>query len=52
MHPLVTHCADKKYTIYMLEDYTDELASRHTLAPGLTVEKLSELYDKIINLEV
>lgn len=52
MHPLVTHCADGKYTIYMLEDYTDELASKHTRAPGLTVAKLSELYDKIINIEV
>ena len=52
MYPTVTHCSGGKYSVYMLDDYTDELAHSHTRAPGLTVEKLRTLYDKIINIEV
>ncbi len=52
MHPTVTHCSNRKYTAYMLSEYTDELAATHTRAPGLTVEKLTTLYEKIINIEV
>ncbi len=52
MHPTVTHVSDKKYTAYMLYDYTDELAKTHSRAYGLTVDKLKKLYDEIINIEV
>jgi len=47
MIPLVTHYDNNHFTTYKLEDYTDELASKHKL--GLTVEKLKSLYNDIIN---
>lgn len=46
MLPLVTH-AGKKYTSYMLADYTDELAAAHRRVRGLTVEKLQSLFDEV-----
>ena len=52
MHPTVTHCSGGIYTVYMLDEYSDDLAAVHKRAPGLTVEKLQTLYDKIINIEV
>lgn len=52
MLPLVTHAADKKYSAYMLADYTDELAKKHTRCTNLTVEALQTLFDKIKNIEV
>ena len=52
MHPLVTHCSDKKYSVYMLSDYTDDLATKHSRAPGMTVDKVQELYDEIVSINV
>lgn len=52
MHPLVTHCSDRKYSVYMLEDYNDELAQKHSRARGLSMEKLNNLYNEIISIEV
>lgn len=52
MLPLVTHVSDKRYKAYMLSDYTDELAKRHTRCPNLTVEALQTLFDKIRSIEV
>ena len=52
MHPVVTHCSDGKYSAYMLDDYTDDLALRHTRAKGITVEKLKALYEKILSVEI
>ena len=49
MHPVVTH-AGKKYTIYMLKDYTDELAAKHRRCRGLTVNKLKKLFNSVTNL--
>lgn len=49
MLPLVTHVSDKKYSVYMLSDYTDELAKKHTRCPNLTVEKISTLFESIKN---
>lgn len=49
--PLVTHNEGlkKEFTVYMLEDYTEELASKHRMnKEGLTLEYLKNLYDKII----
>lgn len=51
MLPTVTH-ADGEYTAYMLSDYTDELAKKHSRAPNLTVEKLQTLFDKVTSTEV
>lgn len=52
MHPLVTHKENGKFSVYMLGDYTDELARKNSRVPGLTREKLKNLYDDIINIEV
>ena len=52
MHPTVTHVSDGKYSVYMLADYTDELAKKHTRCPGLTVEKLKKLYNDIRGIKV
>ena len=47
MLPTVTHVSERKYKAYMLKDYTDELAKKHTRVPNLTVEKLNTLFDQI-----
>ncbi len=52
MLPLVTHAQDKKYSAYMLCDYTDEMAKKHTRCPNLSVEALQTLFEKIKNIEV
>ena len=52
MLPLVTHVSDKKYSAYMLSDYTDELAKRHTRCLNLSVEALQTLFDKVKSIEV
>ncbi len=52
MLPTVTHAEGSTYTAYMLGDYTDELASKHKRCPGLTVEKIQALYDKVMAIEV
>lgn len=45
--PIVTHVSDGKYSVYMLSDYTDELAKKHTRCPNLTVQKLQTLFDDV-----
>ena len=52
MLPTVTHASGGKYAAYMLSDYTDELAKKHTRCSGLTVEKLQNLYDRVMSIEV
>ncbi len=52
MLPTVTHAESGKYTAYMLSDYTDELAKKHRRCSGLTVEKLQNLYDRVMAIEV
>ena len=52
MHPTVTHVSGGKYTAYMLSDYTDELAAKHSRCSNLTVEKLQNLFDMVKNIEV
>lgn len=50
MIPLVTHQERGLYTTYKLEEYTDELASRHKLNyKGLSIEQLNQLYTDILN---
>ena len=46
--PIVTHYNSSEHTVYLLEDYTDELAKTHSLASkGLSVEKLWNLWKEI-----
>ncbi len=52
MFPTVTHAEGSTYTAYMLSDYTDELAKKHRRCAGLTVEKLANLYDRVMEIEV
>jgi len=52
MLPTVTHAESGLYTVYMLNDYTDELAAKHKRCPGLTVEKIQTLYDNVMAIEV
>ncbi len=52
MLPTVTHAESGLYTAYMLNDYTDDLAKKHRRCPGLTVEKIQTLYDKVMAIEV
>ena len=52
MLPTVTHAEGGKYTAYMLSDYTDELARKHKRCQGLTTEKLQNLYDRVMAIEV
>lgn len=52
MLPTVTHAENGLYTAYMLSDYTDELAKKHRRCPGLTVERIQNLYDKVMAIEV
>ncbi len=50
MLPTVTHASGGKYKAYMLSDYTDELAKKHSRCAGLTVEKLWETYNKVMEI--
>ncbi len=50
MLPTVTHASGGRYKAYMLSDYTDELAKKHTRASGLTVEKLWETYNNVMEI--
>ena len=52
MLPTVTHAEGGKYTAYMLSDYTEELAKKHKRCYGLTTEKLWNLYDRVMGIEV
>lgn len=50
--PLVTHQQSGYITTYKLEDYTDDLCSKHKLySKGLSTAYLYELYDKIMGRE-
>lgn len=51
-YPTVTHASGGKYSAYMLCDYTDELAAKHTRCPNLTVEKLQTLFEEVMAIEV
>lgn len=47
--PIVTHYNNKEHTIYKLDDYTNKLASTHTLknkVSNFSIEYLRELWDK------
>lgn len=52
MHPLVTHKQNGKFSVYMLDDYTNDLAKKNSRVYGLTQEKLKNLYNSIIKIEV
>lgn len=52
MLPTVTHAEGSTYTVYMLSDYTDELARKHKRTSNLTVEKIQALYDKVMAIQV
>lgn len=52
MLPTVAHRSDGKYCVYMLSDYTDELAAKNRQCPSLTVEKVQNLFDKVMAIEV
>lgn len=43
--PVVTHQADGLYTVYLLEDYTEELAGQHRL--GITLEELRTIAERV-----
>jgi poly-gamma-glutamate synthesis protein (capsule biosynthesis protein) len=49
--PLVTHFNSSVHTVYRLEDYTDELASQHSMKakyPDFSVSYLWDLWDEIM----
>lgn len=52
LEPLVAHWNHdtKEYGVYMLKDYTDEMAARHYL--NFTVQDMNNLFDQIMNTEV
>lgn len=46
--PVVTHYNSKEHSVYLLENYTEEMAKTHTLRnKGLTVEKLWSLWHEV-----
>lgn len=47
--PIVCHYNKTEHSVYLLEDYTEELAQTHSLrAKGLSIEKLWNLWNKIL----
>ena len=52
MLPTVTHRENGMYSVYMLSDYTDELAKKNTRGSTLSVEKLQTMFDDVMNIEV
>ncbi|MBQ8391209.1 MAG: CapA family protein [Clostridia bacterium] len=52
MLPTVTHRENGMYSVYMLSDYTDELAKKNTRGSLLSVEKLQTMFDDVMNIEV
>ncbi len=49
--PCFTHVASGKYTVYMLKDYTDELARTHSKYGGsLTTDMIWKRYNEIMGL--
>lgn len=50
--PTVTHYNSSEHAVYLLEDYTEELASKHSLrSKGLSVDKLWSLWNKVLGIE-
>ena len=58
VEPLVMHynTSASEYAVYMLKDYTEELASQHSIhdliSDDFTVESLYNLYDEIMSQQV
>lgn len=52
MHPTIAHRQNGKYSVYMLGDYTNELAEKNTLATELSVDKLQTLFDEVMKIKV
>ncbi len=49
LEPCFTHVSGGQYTVYMLEDYTDELARTHSKYGGsLSVARIRETFDEIV----
>lgn len=48
MLPTVTHADSGGYSAYLLSDYTDALAASHRRVPNLTVEKLNDLFCRVM----
>lgn len=51
MLPTVTHASSNGYSVYMLQDYEDSLAKKHTRCGALTVAKLENLYEDVNAIE-
>lgn len=52
LEPCFTHVEGGKYTVYMLKDYSDDLAVRHSKYGGsLSVEKIRAKFDEIVGNE-
>lgn len=49
--PTVTHRTQLEISVYLLKDYNNSLASKHSVS-GMSVEKLNELWNKITNLDI
>jgi poly-gamma-glutamate synthesis protein (capsule biosynthesis protein) len=50
--PVVTHYNSTEHAVYLLDDYTEELASTHSLrSKGLSVDKLWSLWNSILGKE-
>ena len=51
--PVVTHYNKTEHSVYLLDDYNEELAKNHTLrGKGLSVDGLWELWDEILNTPI
>jgi len=52
--PLVTHFEGGYFTTYKLEDYTEELASKHGIKKycEFSLEKVKKLYDEIMQIDI
>ncbi len=51
LEPCFTHVSGGKYTVYPLEDYTDELARTHSKLGGLTVQAIYDEFYRITGFE-
>lgn len=50
--PIVCHYNRNEHSVYLLEDYTEELAQTHSLrSKGLTIDKLWSLWNEILGIE-
>ena len=50
LQPCFTHVSDGTYTVYMLDDYTDDLARRHSKYGSLTVHKIWDKFYEITGI--